>query len=120
MTRRSITRVVALAGVVSLAWTVAAPWTAPVAAQAARDSAERGYDAVKSMLLMYPQESVREAQQALVAQGYDPGRTDGRLDSRTEGAIAKFQRDHGMPPDGRLSPATIAALKGGPAAASPR
>jgi peptidoglycan hydrolase-like protein with peptidoglycan-binding domain len=114
MTRRSITRVAALAGVVSLAW------TAPVAAQAARESAERSYDAVKSMLLMYPQESVREAQQALVAQGYDPGRTDGRLDSRTEDAIAKFQRDHGMPPDGRLSPATIAALKGGPAAASPR
>jgi peptidoglycan hydrolase-like protein with peptidoglycan-binding domain len=114
MTARTITYAAAIAGVVFLAA------AAPVGAQSARENAERNYDPVKSMLLAFPQDNVREAQRALTGHGYDPGAVDGWLDSRTEYALRSFQRDHGMPPDGKLTPQTMAALRENAGAASPR
>ena len=44
------------------------------------------------------------ATQANLAQlGYQPGPIDGQYGPRTEAAIRAYQRDHGLPVDGKLS-----------------
>lgn len=55
-------------------------------------------------------ETVRRAQEALKAGGYDVGTPDGRMGPRTTAAIRKFQSDKGLPQTGKLDPRTLAAL----------
>jgi photosystem II stability/assembly factor-like uncharacterized protein len=57
-----------------------------------------------------PPETIRLAQEALAAAGYDPGKPDGRMGPRTAAALKKFQTDRNLSPTGELDPATITAL----------
>jgi S1-C subfamily serine protease len=62
-----------------------------------------------------PAELLAAVQRVLASLGFDPGPPDGMMGPRTQGAIAAFQRERGLPPTGLLDGATIAALR----AASP-
>jgi N-acetylmuramoyl-L-alanine amidase len=55
-------------------------------------------------------DDVAELQERLAALGFDPGRVDGIYGARTRAAVAGFQRDAGIPPDGVVGPATLAEL----------
>lgn len=62
-----------------------------------------------------PVTGVRAVQQRLSELGYDPGPVDGIMGPRTRAAIRAFERDHGLPESGRMSPELASAL----AAATP-
>ena len=47
---------------------------------------------------------------ALTARGFEPGKIDGAMGSRTRNALREFQRSVGLPSTGRIDAATIAAL----------
>ncbi|MGH8064034.1 MAG: peptidoglycan-binding domain-containing protein [Candidatus Entotheonellia bacterium] len=49
---------------------------------------------------------VREAQIALRDAGYEPGRIDGVMGSKTQAALRKFQASQGLPQTGRLDSGT--------------
>ncbi len=53
---------------------------------------------------------VRDAQKALRHLGYDPGRIDGVVGSRTQAALVRYQRAEGLPPRGQLDVETMARL----------
>jgi len=53
---------------------------------------------------------VREAQQQLASQGYDPGPADGKFGPKTQKEIKKFQEDRQLQSSGRLDQQTLAAL----------
>jgi cell wall-associated NlpC family hydrolase len=55
-------------------------------------------------------DDVFAVQEALVAQGYDPGEIDGIYGSQTEVAVRKFQKDRGLKVDGIVGKETTAAL----------
>ncbi len=55
-------------------------------------------------------QTIRDAQQKLAAQGYDPGAADGKLGPRTQQQIMKFQQDHQLRASGQLDDQTLAAL----------
>ena len=57
------------------------------------------------------QNLVRAVQQALAAQGYNPGTPDGLMGSKTIRAISEFQRAKNLTPTGNLDPETINALR---------
>ena len=61
-------------------------------------------------------ERTRALQDALVAQGYDPGEPDGRFGGKTTMAVWAFQALHGLPVDGVVTAEVEAAV----AAASPQ
>ena len=52
------------------------------------------------------------AQAALIKQGYNPGPADGVVGLGTRQALRAWQKAHGLPADGYLSPAVISRLKG--------
>lgn len=54
--------------------------------------------------------SVERAQVLLNFLGYEAGPADGVVGPRTKAAIAKFQSDHGLKADGKISEALIKAL----------
>ncbi len=56
-------------------------------------------------------DDVRQLQERLLELGYDLGRADGILGRRTAAALAKFQREVGLVPDGVCGPQTITALR---------
>ena len=56
-------------------------------------------------------EDVRTLQERLLEMGYDLGRADGIYAARTAHAVAQFQREVGLPPDGACGPHTIKALR---------
>jgi Putative peptidoglycan binding domain len=58
----------------------------------------------------YGSGTVRDAQQALQAKGYDIGQPDGVMGPRTVTAVRDFQQQQGLPPSGRLDQATLSAL----------
>jgi uncharacterized protein (TIGR02594 family) len=64
---------------------------------------------------------VTEIQQALKAQGFDPGDIDGAWGRRTIAAVKAFQQARGLKADGIVGPQTASALggNGGGAAAAP-
>src|SRR5215813_48168 len=66
-----------------------------------------------------PSETVRRAQLALNAAGYQVGIPDGFAGTQTRAAISRFQSDRNLPVTGVLDPVTLAALDpgGGTAAA---
>ena len=53
---------------------------------------------------------VEAVQQALTARGFDPGKVDGAMGSRTRSALREFQSSVGLPATGEIDAATIAAL----------
>ena len=55
-------------------------------------------------------QTIRDAQDKLAAQGYDPGPADGKLGPKTEEQIRKFQQDHQLQASGELDDQTLAAL----------
>ncbi len=57
------------------------------------------------------QPQVLVAQQALIDLGYLEGRADGVAGQLTSGAVTRFQRDHGLPADGRLTQGLLGELR---------
>lgn len=51
---------------------------------------------------------VRQLQQALDDAGVNPGPVDGRFGRGTRAALIRWQKEHGLPADGVLDPATVA------------
>jgi len=56
-------------------------------------------------------DDVRELQERLLEMGYDLGRADGIYGARTARAVAVFQREVGLSPDGACGPNTLHALR---------
>src|SRR5437763_3673496 len=54
---------------------------------------------------------VRQLQERLLEMGYDVGRADGIYGGRTARAVAQFQREVGLGPDGSCGPMTMNALR---------
>jgi len=57
-----------------------------------------------------PDETVREAQEALIRAGYNAGTPDGKLGNQTLVALKRFQAERTLPPTGRFDEITLAAL----------
>lgn len=55
-------------------------------------------------------EVVKQAQEALQAQGYDPGPIDGKMGPKTAQAVKKVQADRELEPSGQLDQRTLAAI----------
>ncbi len=55
-------------------------------------------------------QTVRQVQQALSAQGFDPGPADGKWKTKTESALMLFQEAQGMQATGQLDQQTLASL----------
>jgi N-acetylmuramoyl-L-alanine amidase len=56
-------------------------------------------------------DDVLQLQDRLLEMGYDPGRADGIYGARTARAVAQFQREVGLTPDGACGPHTLNALR---------
>jgi N-acetylmuramoyl-L-alanine amidase len=56
-------------------------------------------------------EDVRALQERMLEMGYDPGRADSVYGPRTARAVAQFQREVGLTPDGSCGPQTVKALR---------
>jgi N-acetylmuramoyl-L-alanine amidase len=56
-------------------------------------------------------DDVRQLQERLLEMGYDVGRADGIYGGHTARAVAQFQREVGLAPDGSCGPATMKALR---------
>jgi N-acetylmuramoyl-L-alanine amidase len=56
-------------------------------------------------------EDVRALQERLLEMGYDVGRADGIYGAATAHAVAQFQREVGLSPDGACGPQTLGALR---------
>lgn len=56
-------------------------------------------------------EDVRALQERLLEMGYDVGRPEGVYGARTARAVAQFQREVGLAPDGTCGPQTMHALR---------
>jgi len=54
--------------------------------------------------------TVRSAQEALNAHGYNPGAADGVMGPGTESAVRDYQRAQGLPVTGTLDAATLSSL----------
>ncbi|GGM10018.1 N-acetylmuramoyl-L-alanine amidase [Dactylosporangium sucinum] len=59
----------------------------------------------------YIGDDVRQLQERLLEMGYNPGRADGIYGGRTAHAVAQFQREVGLRPDGECGPQTVGALR---------
>lgn len=55
-------------------------------------------------------DEVRKVQHALVAKGYDPGRSNGAMTNDTRAAIREFQKDNGLVITGSLDSKTAERL----------
>ena len=55
--------------------------------------------------------AVRQTQKLLASLGYRPGAPDGIEGPKTRGAIRKFQADHGVLADGKVSPSLVGRLE---------
>jgi N-acetylmuramoyl-L-alanine amidase len=56
-------------------------------------------------------DDVAQLQERLLEMGYDPGRCDAIYGQRTARAVAQFQREVGLDPDGSCGPQTLNALR---------
>lgn len=54
--------------------------------------------------------TVRQVQEALQRQGYDPGSVDGRWNEQTAAALRRFQQAQGLESSGELNSRTLGAL----------
>ncbi len=58
-----------------------------------------------------PRQQIADLQWQLAVHGYDPGASDGSVDSRTQDAIQQYQADAGLPVDGQPSPSLLEHLQ---------
>ena len=58
----------------------------------------------------YDSSTVRAAQEALNARGYNAGPVDGQYGASTQDAVRRFQQSAGLPANGDLTPRTLSAL----------
>ncbi|MBN2360412.1 MAG: peptidoglycan-binding protein [Deltaproteobacteria bacterium] len=54
--------------------------------------------------------AVKKTERALKAAGYDPGKIDGVFDERTEKAVKKFEKQHKLKVDGKVTTGQLAAI----------
>jgi peptidoglycan hydrolase-like protein with peptidoglycan-binding domain len=54
--------------------------------------------------------TVRQVQERLASEGFNPGPVDGRLGQQTQQGLKDFQQSKGLEPSGQLDGQTIAAL----------
>lgn len=55
--------------------------------------------------------AVKDLQQKLKALGFDPNGVDGNFGPGTKAAVIAFQQSKGLQPDGKVGPATMAAIE---------
>ena len=56
-------------------------------------------------------DQIRQIQERLIAEGVDPGPTDGVMNSRTEAALRQYQEKKGLPTSGAADEATLKQLQ---------
>jgi carboxyl-terminal processing protease len=56
------------------------------------------------------EEQKKDIEQALQEKGFEPGSVDGVIDSQTQSAISKFQRDNNLPATGTVDEQTAKQL----------
>ena len=86
------------------------PQLSPVSSPPARQYSEPIAAGPTGPEFVSGERSVAAAQRALTQLGYPAGKADGILGTATRRAIAAFQKDHGLPMDGRLTPALASML----------
>jgi peptidoglycan hydrolase-like protein with peptidoglycan-binding domain len=74
-----------------------------------RSAVDRVRDAIGSNTAK-GHDDVKEAQQALKRQGFDPGPADGVMGAKTQQALHDFQKSKNLKTTGRLDDETAAAL----------
>ena len=79
-------------------------WTAPKPAAGKKGTAKRSPAAIKA------NDTVRRAQQALNAAGYNVGVPDGRSGTKTVAGLKRFQAARQLPVTGKFDGSTLAAL----------
>jgi len=57
-------------------------------------------------------DAVKKVQRSLAALGYEPGPVDGEAGPGTEKAIRRYQADHGLRVDGKVTERLVAHLEG--------
>jgi peptidoglycan hydrolase-like protein with peptidoglycan-binding domain len=67
--------------------------------------------ALKPVVKKSADNAVSKVQARLAHLGYDPGSRSGQLDEGTRSAILIFEMDHGIPMNGKISKALLAAIK---------
>lgn len=96
---------------VSLSGATAAPWTPKAALGPALLIPVQGSTSVDEMNPGMRNAYIVGIQEELVAHGYRAGPPDGVIGGRTEGAIRHYQRDAGLPVDGRATKELLDHLK---------
>jgi membrane-bound lytic murein transglycosylase B len=56
-------------------------------------------------------DQIRQIQERLIAEGVDPGPTDGVMNPRTEAALRQYQQKKGLPTSGTADDATLKELQ---------
>jgi len=88
-----------------------------VAAASGATGAEADQPSAPIVQLAQAGSLVREVQQTLKDQGYDPGPVDGAMGAGTRSALRQFQADAGLAVTGRIDDPTVAALRAAPSRA---
>jgi peptidoglycan hydrolase-like protein with peptidoglycan-binding domain len=100
-------RLTLLAGAIALA----VGSTAALAAGEMRDRQATGADPAPTATQSgVPADTVRQVQQKLKTEGFDPGPVDGVLGPQTESALRDWQQSKGISASGRVDRPTLAAL----------
>jgi photosystem II stability/assembly factor-like uncharacterized protein len=91
---------------------IGAPKAAPAGGKKPKAATRRGRAAAAAApaAARRPDDTVKRAQEALNAAGYDVGTPDGHAGTRTVSAIRGFQAEKGIPISGKLDDATLTAL----------
>lgn len=83
----------------------------PAAGEAySKSESNSGQSAVIAFHDQYSRRERKTIEKALLRQGFDPGRANGRFDADTIRAIRQFQRKHGLAADGMAGKSTLKLL----------
>lgn len=85
-------------------------WTAGPATKTKARPGKKRAPAARPAVAPKPNNTIRRAQQALNAAGYNVGTPDGRAGTLTTKALRKFQSDNHLPVSGKFDGLTLAAL----------
>lgn len=86
-------------------------WTAAASKVPKGRPGKKRAPAARASAAAKPNDTVRRAQQALNAAGYNVGQPDGRSGTLTTKALRKFQTDNHLPVTGKFDGVTLAALR---------
>lgn len=81
----------------------------PAAAQTLMKTTPR--QSAKAARIKLSEDHIKEVQRALEGRGYDVGKVDGELGSKTERALRQFQKAQRLPVTGQIDRATLARLR---------